>query len=65
LSGLDVNIYLGARQISSGARFCRINAAFQLPSERRIYAAGKISVVRPIYFAARHFRGTRGFFAAA
>jgi hypothetical protein len=38
---------MGARQISSSARFCRINAAFQLLSERRIYAAGKISVVRP------------------
>jgi hypothetical protein len=38
---------VGAGQISSSARFCRINAAFRLLSERRIYAAGKISVVRP------------------
>jgi hypothetical protein len=29
---------LGA-QISSSAPFCRINAAFRLASERRIYAA--------------------------
>jgi hypothetical protein len=44
---LGRNDMLGAGQISSSAPFCRINAAFQLLSERRIYAAGKISVVRP------------------
>jgi hypothetical protein len=37
---------MGTRQISSSAPFCRINATFHLLSERRIYAAGKISVVR-------------------
>jgi hypothetical protein len=37
---------LGLRQLSSKAPFCRINAAFQLLSERRIYAAAKVSVVR-------------------
>ena len=37
----------GAGQISSGTPFCRINAAFHLASERRIYAAAKNSVVRP------------------
>jgi hypothetical protein len=37
----------GARQISSRAHPCRINAAFRLPSERRINAAAKNCVVRP------------------
>jgi hypothetical protein len=39
----------GAGQPSSGALSCRINAAFRLPSERRIYAAAKIFVMRPPY----------------
>jgi len=43
-------ISLGARQISSGTSFCRINAAFHLATERRIDAAGKNSVVRPMSF---------------
>src|SRR6266567_5216868 len=38
----------GAGQISSGTPFCRINAAFHLATERRIYAGAKNSVVRPI-----------------
>src|SRR6266571_4464736 len=38
-----------ARQISSGTPFCRINAAFHLATERRIYAAAKNSVVRPYF----------------
>jgi hypothetical protein len=46
---------LGIRQISSSARFCRINATFQLLSERRIYAAEKISVVRPRWFKREDF----------
>jgi hypothetical protein len=33
----------GAGQISSGTPFCRINAAFHLATERRIYAAAKNS----------------------
>jgi hypothetical protein len=37
----------GARQISSGAAACRMNAAFRLASARRIYAAAKNFVVRP------------------
>ncbi len=37
---------LGAGQISSDTPFCRINAAFHLATERRIYAAAKNSVVR-------------------
>jgi hypothetical protein len=36
----------GARPISSGAAFCRMNAAFHLAWERRIYAPAKNSVVR-------------------
>jgi len=39
---------VGAGQISSGTPFCRINAAFHLTTERRIYAAAKNSVVRPV-----------------
>src|SRR6266550_2993431 len=39
----------GARQISSGTPFCRINAAFHLATERRIYAAAKNSVMRPYF----------------
>jgi hypothetical protein len=31
----------GARQISSGALFCRINAAFRVASEHRINAAAE------------------------
>jgi hypothetical protein len=49
----SLDFSLGARQISSSARFCRINAAFQLPSERRIYAAEKISVGRPFSLMAK------------
>ena len=41
---------LGAGQISSGTPFCRINAAFHLATERRIHAAAKNSVVRPVEF---------------
>src|SRR6266487_6761317 len=39
---------VSAGQISSGTPFCRINAAFHLDTERRIYAAAKNSVVRPL-----------------
>src|SRR5947207_12222068 len=38
---------MGAGPISSGTLFCRINAAFHLATERRIYAAAKNCVVRP------------------
>jgi para-aminobenzoate synthetase component 1 len=36
-----------AGRVSSGAPSCRINAAFRKQPERRIYAAGKSSVLRP------------------
>src|SRR5437667_10181481 len=36
-----------ARQISSGAPSCRINALFRRGSERRIYAAAKNFVLHP------------------
>src|SRR6266496_3629725 len=39
----SVSAALGAGQISSGTPFCRINAAFHLTTERRIYAAAKNS----------------------
>ena len=38
----------GAGQISSGTPLCRINAAFHLTTERRIYAAAKNAVMRPL-----------------
>src|SRR6266566_672493 len=39
----------GTGQISSGTPFCRLNAAFHLATEPRIYAAAKNSVVRPYF----------------
>ena len=46
---IDARTGEGAGQISSGTPFCRINAAFHLDTERRIYAAAKKSVVRPCH----------------
>jgi len=40
----------GAGQVSSGTPFCRINAAFHLATERRMYAVAKNSVVRPAQY---------------
>ena len=45
---------LGAGQISSGSPFCRINAAFHLATERRIYAAAKNSSCALHFFARVH-----------